>query len=97
MTRYRIHRTTRRVREELQPAGLVLGHGVHVATVSGGQAYRGTVVALGPAHARIELERARWSDAFQVGDRVRALHTGRHAIEATVVEAGRGLLHLALA
>jgi hypothetical protein len=75
MTRYAIQRGKRQVPGETQSAGLVLGHSVHVAAVAG-QAHRGTVAALDP-DVEVRLDRAAWSDAFRVGDRVRATHTGR--------------------
>lgn len=81
--------------DELQPAGLVLGHVVLVAKVGVGQAHRGRVTAL-DSDVTIRLDRVKWSDAFRAGDRVRALHTGRHAVEAMVVEAGHGKLRLRL-
>jgi hypothetical protein len=77
-----------------EPAGLVLGHSVWVSKV-GGQAHRGKVTSLNP-DVTIWLDRAKWSDAFREGDRVRALHTGRQAVEATVAEAAAGRLVLKL-
>jgi hypothetical protein len=94
VTRYQIHRRTREVPGDSQPAGLVLGHSVLVAA-AGGQAHRGTVAALDP-DVEIRLDRAAWSDAFRVGDRVRATHTGRRAVEATVVASAHGTLRLRL-
>lgn len=77
-----------------EPAGLVLGHTVLVAK-AGGQAHRGKVTSLSP-DATVWLDRAKWSDAFRAGDRVSAVHAGRGAVEATVVEAAGGKLLLKL-
>lgn len=84
----------RRTHAALESAGLVLGHRVLVYRIGEAQAHRGKVVALDPV--MIKLDRVKWSDAFRVGDRVRALHTGRHAVEATIVGAACGTLRLSL-
>ena len=77
-----------------EPAGLVLGHSIWVAK-AGGRAHRGKVTSLSP-DVTIWLDRAKWSDAFREGDRVSAVHSGREAVEATVVEAAGGSLRLRL-
>lgn len=82
----------RRDHEALLPAGLVLGHRVVVYRVGVAQAFQGRVVALDPV--TIELDRVKHSDAFRAGDRVKALHVGRRAVEATVIEAAHGVLRL---
>jgi len=80
----------------LEPAGLVLGHAVYVAKVGGEQSHRGRVVSLAD-DAVVKLDRARWSDEFRVGDRVRAAHAGHFAVNAAVAAAGGGVLRLRLA
>jgi hypothetical protein len=72
-------------------AGLVLGHRVLIGK------FRGRVTSLDP-DVTVWLDRIRWSDAFQPGDRVRVamLVTGREPMDATVVEAARGTLRLRL-
>ena len=95
MTRYQIRRRERQVPGEPLPAGLVVGHAVLVSAVEGGQVHRGTVTALDP-DVEVRLDRIRWSDAFRVGDRVRATHLGRQAVEATVVGSAHGTLRLRL-
>ena len=94
MTRYQIHRGPHAVPGDPQPAGLVLGHSVLVATASG-PAHRGTVSALDP-DVEVRLDRAAWSDAFRVGDRVRAAQDGRRPVEAMVVASAHGMLWLRL-
>jgi hypothetical protein len=84
----------RRAYEALLPPGLVLGHRVIVYHVGVGRAYRGNVERLDPV--TIRLDRVKWVDEFRVGDRVRALHQGRHAVEAEVVAPESGALHLKL-
>jgi hypothetical protein len=86
----------RREYEALLPPGLVLGHSVVVYVAGVGQAYRGRVESL-DSDAVVRLDRVKWSDAFRVGDRVRAAHAGHFAVNAAVVECAHGELRLRLA
>lgn len=79
----------------LEPAGLVLGHRVLVCRVGDEQAHRGKVESLDP-DVVVRLDRAKWSDRFRVGDRVRAAHAGHFALNAAVVDAAHGVLVLRL-
>lgn len=79
----------------LEPAGLVLGHRVYVAKVGGEEAHRGRVESLEP-DVVVRLDRAKWSDGFRVGDRVRAAHAGHFAVNAAVASAAHGVLTLRL-
>ena len=88
----------RRAYAALEAAGLVLGHRVlayRVSALGVGQAFRGRVESL-DSEVTVRFDRAKWSDAFRVGDRVKVLHPGRHAVEAVVVSAAHGKLVLVL-
>ena len=89
-------REIQREYEQLQPAGLVLGHRVIVSKAGIGQAYKGTIAALSADGAEIKFERVKYSDSFLPGDLVRALHLGRHAIVATVITSAHGVVHLSI-